>query len=106
MHPFKKTSRHSKRHSEPFFTSVTLTGSSGQSLTSVNNEIKVPFSNPWVGTVIPGHWESAAPLTAPTAVNPSGGPLSPLTLDDIATAMARRGQREGQRGGRSLSEDR
>lgn len=37
------------------------------------------------------------PLADLTTVNPNGIPLSTLTLDDIATAMARRGQSSHQR---------
>lgn len=76
------------------------TSESGWRLLSVNNEIKVPFSNPQVDTIIPGHHScqsTEGKTRVPWLISPNSVPLSTLTLDDIATAMERRGQRSHQR---------
>lgn len=65
------------------------------------------FSNPGddaeLAGLPEGTGEGKGPLPGLTTVNPSGIPLSTVTLDDIATAMARRGPSEKRW---SLSEDR
>lgn len=45
----------------------------------------------WGTALLEGTGGGEGPLTDLTTVNPNGIPLSTLTLDDIATAMARGG---------------